>query len=77
TPPSPPDLTALSSLTPQQRRIARFVARGATNRETALALSVSVRTVDYHLRRIFAALGVRSRLELARLVDEAEQSAGG
>ncbi|MHC8561972.1 helix-turn-helix transcriptional regulator [Streptomyces albidoflavus] len=77
TPPSRPDTTALTGLTPQQRRIARHVAQGATNRETALALSVSVRTVDYHLRRIYAALGVRSRLELARLVDEAEQPATG
>ncbi|WP_037787377.1 LuxR family transcriptional regulator [Streptomyces sp. GBA 94-10 4N24] len=77
TPPSRPDTTALTGLTPQQRRIARHVAQGSTNRETALALSVSVRTVDYHLRRIYAALGVRSRLELARLVDEAEQPATG
>ncbi|MFC7468431.1 LuxR C-terminal-related transcriptional regulator [Actinomadura keratinilytica] len=77
TPPSSPDPTALTGLTPQQRRIARHVAQGGTNREIALALSVSVRTVDYHLRRIYAALGVRSRLELARLVDEVEQPAGG
>jgi DNA-binding CsgD family transcriptional regulator/tetratricopeptide (TPR) repeat protein len=63
----------LSLLTPQQLRIARRVAEGATNREVALTLSVSTRTVDYHLRRVFAALGVRSRLELARLVAQAEE----
>ncbi|MZG13526.1 hypothetical protein GTY44_08450, partial [Streptomyces sp. SID5914] len=61
-------------LTPQQLRIARHVAEGATNREVALALGVSTRTVDYHLRKVFAALGVRSRLELARTVGEAEQA---
>lgn len=59
----------LSALTPQQQRIARCVAEGATNREVALRLSVSTRTVDHHLRNVFAALGVRSRTELARLLD--------
>jgi DNA-binding CsgD family transcriptional regulator len=58
----------LAALTPHQLRIARKVAAGATNREVAQALSLSVRTVDHHLRNIFAALGVRSRVELARLV---------
>ena len=60
---------ALASLTPHQLRIAEHVATGATNREVAQRLSVSVRTVDHHLRNIFAALGIRSRVELARLVD--------
>ncbi|WP_435244984.1 LuxR C-terminal-related transcriptional regulator [Streptomyces tendae] len=64
----------LGLLTPQQLRIVRHVAEGATNREVALALGVSTRTVDYHLRKVFAALGVRSRLELARMVGEAEQA---
>ncbi|QCD60393.1 helix-turn-helix transcriptional regulator [Streptomyces hawaiiensis] len=60
----------LSRLTPQQLRIARHVAEGATNREVAQRLAVSTRTVDYHLRNVFAALGVRSRVELARMVDQ-------
>ncbi|CAM5684461.1 Helix-turn-helix transcriptional regulator OS=Streptomyces alboniger OX=132473 GN=CP975_01365 PE=4 SV=1 [Streptomyces alboniger] len=54
----------LSCLTPQQLRIARCVAEGATNREVARRLSVSPRTVDHHLRNVFALLGVRSRVEL-------------
>lgn len=58
----------LAALTPQQLRIARCVADGATNREVALRLSLSPRTVDHHLRNVFAALGVRSRTELARLL---------
>ncbi|MGW7613420.1 LuxR C-terminal-related transcriptional regulator [Streptomyces sp. NPDC054766] len=65
----------LTLLTPQQLRIARCVAEGATNREVALRLSVSPRTVDHHLRNVFAALGVRSRVELSRLVDRAEKTA--
>lgn len=64
----------LSRLTPQQLRIARRVAEGATNREVALSLSVSTRTVDYHLRNVFATLGVRSRVELVRLVEQAEKA---
>ncbi|MER6771250.1 LuxR C-terminal-related transcriptional regulator [Streptomyces bacillaris] len=58
----------LSALTPQQQRIARCVAEGATNREVALRLSLSPRTVDHHLRNVFAALSIRSRTELARLL---------
>lgn len=58
----------LAALTPQQQRIARCVAEGATNREVAVRLSLSPRTVDHHLRNVFAALGVRSRTELARLL---------
>ncbi|MET7983461.1 MULTISPECIES: LuxR C-terminal-related transcriptional regulator [unclassified Streptomyces] len=64
----------LGLLTPQQLRIARCVAEGATNREVALRLSVSPRTVDHHLRNVFAALGVRSRVELSRWVDRAEKT---
>ncbi|GHH52760.1 AAA family ATPase [Streptomyces candidus] len=60
--------SSLAGLTPQQHRIARYVAEGATNREVAVRLSVSPRTVDHHLRNVFAALGVRSRTELARLL---------
>ncbi|HZG02857.1 MAG TPA: LuxR C-terminal-related transcriptional regulator [Streptomyces sp.] len=58
----------LGRLTPQQLRIARCVAEGATNREVALRLSVSPRTVDHHLRNVFAALGIRSRVELTRVL---------
>ncbi|MFE4635919.1 LuxR C-terminal-related transcriptional regulator [Streptomyces sp. NPDC056773] len=71
--PAPAAEGGLALLTPQQLRIARCVAEGATNREVALALSVSPRTVDHHLRNVFALLGVRSRTELSRLVDRAER----
>ncbi len=67
--PGPGGPGPLTGLTPQQQRIARCVAEGATNREVAVRLSVSPRTVDHHLRNVFAALGVRSRTELARLLD--------
>ncbi|MDH6565467.1 DNA-binding CsgD family transcriptional regulator/Tfp pilus assembly protein PilF [Streptomyces sp. SAI-124] len=62
------DAGLLSSLTPQQARIAQDVARGATNKEIAAELSISIRTVEYHLRNVFAQLGVRSRTGLAHLL---------
>ena len=55
-----------AALTPQQWQVARLVAGGATNREVAARLVLSPRTVEHHLRHIFARLGVRSRVELAR-----------
>jgi DNA-binding NarL/FixJ family response regulator len=59
---------AIGELTPQQQEIARLVGEGATNREIAATLVLSPRTVDHHLRNIFAKLGLRSRVELAALV---------
>ncbi|MFE0521387.1 LuxR C-terminal-related transcriptional regulator [Streptomyces sp. NPDC058954] len=59
----------LPQLTPQQLRIAHSVAQGATNREVARQLSISTRTVEYHLRNIFTQLGVRSRVALARRLE--------
>lgn len=61
-PSSPPELTA------QQWQIVRMVVQGATNREIAAQLFLSPRTVDHHLRNVFVRLGIRSRVELARLV---------
>ncbi|MFI5954678.1 AAA family ATPase [Cryptosporangium sp. NPDC051539] len=58
----------VGSLTVQQRTIAEIVAQGATNREVAAQLYLSPRTVDHHLRNIFVKLGVRSRVELVRLL---------
>jgi DNA-binding CsgD family transcriptional regulator len=56
---------ATGALTPQELQVALTVARGATNREAATALLISPKTVEYHLARVYAKLGVRSRAELA------------
>ncbi|WP_449066000.1 helix-turn-helix domain-containing protein [Planomonospora algeriensis] len=45
-----------------------MVADGATNREVAAQLFLSPRTVEHHLRNIFTRLGIRSRVELVRLL---------
>ncbi|MFB7366973.1 helix-turn-helix transcriptional regulator [Streptomyces hydrogenans] len=71
----PADPSALAGLTPQQQRIARLVAGGATNQEVAGRLSLSPRTVDHHLRGVYARLQVRSRVELSALMAEAEARA--
>ncbi|MFD6304164.1 LuxR C-terminal-related transcriptional regulator [Streptomyces sp. NPDC060223] len=57
-------------LTAQQLMVARMAAEGATNREIAARLALSPRTIDHHLRGVFARLGIRSRIELVRLIGE-------
>lgn len=59
---------AARMLTAQQLQIARLVVDGATNREVAARLYLSTRTVDHHMRNIFTRLGIRSRVELAKLL---------
>jgi transcriptional regulator of acetoin/glycerol metabolism len=64
--------TMRTMLTVSERSIAEHVAAGLTNRETASQLFISTHTVDYHLRQIFRKLGLRSRVELARVVADAD-----
>jgi DNA-binding CsgD family transcriptional regulator len=56
-----------AELTPQEEAVTSLVAQGLSNREVAAELYVSPKTVQYHLTRIYAKLGVRSRSELAAL----------
>jgi DNA-binding CsgD family transcriptional regulator len=58
--------TREEGLTPAEQRVAALVAEGRTNREVAAALVLGERTVETHLTRIYAKLGIRSRTELAR-----------
>jgi len=64
--PDPAGRTA-ETLTPQEELVAELVASGMTNREVGTELYVSIKTVQYHLTRIYTKLGIRSRGELAAL----------
>ncbi|WP_229068562.1 AAA family ATPase [Actinoplanes sp. DH11] len=58
------------ALTAAEQAVTRLVARGATSKEAAAELFISPRTVDAHLRSIFAKLGVKSRRELRDMYRE-------
>ena len=61
-------VTGPSSLTPTERRVAELVASGLTNRQTAEALFVTVKTVETHLARAYHKLGIGTRAELTRAI---------
>jgi DNA-binding CsgD family transcriptional regulator len=55
----------LAVLTPQEVRVARMLGEGKTTKETAAALFLSPKTVEYHLRHVYHKLGIGSRAELS------------
>ncbi|MFJ3305067.1 AAA family ATPase [Streptomyces sp. NPDC086549] len=63
-------------LTPTEARIAELVGGGATNREVAAKLFISVKTVEGTLSRVYRKIGVRSRTALAHAMAVAVLASG-
>jgi DNA-binding CsgD family transcriptional regulator len=63
-------------LTAQEQCIARLAATGASDKDMATHLSVSVRTVRTHLEHIFAKLDIHSRRELMAMGERLEALIG-
>jgi DNA-binding NarL/FixJ family response regulator len=59
---------SIEALTPRQRQVLELVAAGRSNAEIASELIISINTVKFHMRTIYAQLGVRNRRELPRLL---------
>ena len=62
--------TGVEALTPSELRIVRLATEGRTNREIAHELFVTLKTVEGHLSRAYAKLGIEGRAELPGVLEE-------
>lgn len=60
--------TGWASLTPAELKVARLIATGITNRDTAERLRLSPHTVNAQIRNAFTKLGITSRVQLANML---------
>ncbi|MET7435433.1 MULTISPECIES: helix-turn-helix domain-containing protein [Streptomyces] len=67
------DGTTHPALTYAEQRCAELAAAGASNRDIATALTVSVKTVEATLTRVYRKLGLHSRIQLAHTVAPAPE----
>jgi DNA-binding CsgD family transcriptional regulator len=70
-------LAGTDALTASEQRVANLAASGASNREIAQQLFVTVNTVESHLRHTYRKLGLHSRAELPAALSEEPSEAGG
>jgi len=76
TPPGQANGAGIESLTGRELQVARLVADRKTNPQIAAELFLSQKTVETHLRNIFHKIDVSSRVDLARAIERADQTAG-
>lgn len=63
-----PDL--LAQFTPGQQRVLALLLEGKKNQEIGQTLAISEKGVEYHLKKIYSTLGVRSRGQLTRILQD-------
>jgi DNA-binding CsgD family transcriptional regulator len=68
------DTTGWAGLSTAELAVVRVVAAGKTNRQAAAELYLCPHTVNSHLRHAFDKLGIRSRVELARILAASDQA---
>ena len=61
-------MARLARLTPREHEVMQRVVAGDPNKAIASSLDITVRTVEVHRARVFEKIGVRSAVELARLI---------
>ncbi|MFQ3562217.1 AAA family ATPase [Streptomyces gramineus] len=66
--PSAGRMPGQEALTERERQVTHLVVLGHSNQEMAEELTLSVKTIEYHLRNVFGKLGVRNRRELRRRI---------
>jgi DNA-binding CsgD family transcriptional regulator len=66
-PDAPASRIASAALTPREKEVLSWVAKGKTNRDVAEILGMSPRTVNKHLEHVFEKLGVETRAAAAAL----------
>jgi DNA-binding NarL/FixJ family response regulator len=56
------NVASLSDLTPREIEILHLVLAGRTNKAIAAAISISEKTVEFHLDKIYTKIGMRTRM---------------
>jgi len=68
--------TGVDGLTSREREVGQLVSEGLTNRQIAQRLHVTAKTIEMHLSKVFAKLGVRSRAGVAGILAHQDGEAG-